>query len=52
VVVAGWIWISLGCTTEEMIPLVKENRPAARLEEAHYRRVIEDFEAAWMAILK
>jgi protein tyrosine phosphatase (PTP) superfamily phosphohydrolase (DUF442 family) len=52
VVMACCILISQGQTAGEAIQLVKEKRPAARPEDKPNRKVIEDFEAAWMEQLR
>jgi hypothetical protein len=49
VVMACCILISQGCTAEEAMRLVKEKRPVARPRDAHCKKVIESFEAAWKA---
>ena len=43
------ILISQGYSAGEAIRLVKEKRPIARPDDKHYKKVIEDFEAAWKA---
>ena len=49
VVMACCILVSQGYSGEEAIRLVKEKRPVARPDDGHYKKVIEDFEAAWTA---
>ena len=49
VVMACCILISQGCSADEAIRLVRQKRPVSRPEDGHYRKVIEDFEAAWVA---
>jgi hypothetical protein len=36
--------ISQGCTAEAAMRLVKEKLSAARLEDGHYKKAIENFE--------
>lgn len=47
VVMACCILIYQGYSADEAIRLVKQKRLVARPEDAHYRKVIEDFEVAW-----
>ena len=47
VVMACCILIAQGFSADDAMRLVKEKRPAARPDDGHYKRVIEDFEAAW-----
>jgi protein tyrosine phosphatase (PTP) superfamily phosphohydrolase (DUF442 family) len=49
VVMACCVLISQGRTAEEAMRLVKEKRPAARPEDGHYKKTIENFEAVWKA---
>ena len=43
------ILISQGNTTEQAIQTVKAKRPKAKPEDAHYKKVIQEFERAWIA---
>jgi hypothetical protein len=43
--------ISQGCTAEEAMRLVKEKRPAARPEDGHYKKAIENFERVMQSFI-
>lgn len=47
VVMACCVLIAQGFSAEEAMRLVKEKRPAAKPDDGHYKKAIEDFEVAW-----
>jgi hypothetical protein len=47
-VMACCILVTQGQTPGEAIRLVKEKRPVARPDDGHYKKIIEDFKAAWI----